>query len=46
MADVTELTALNTMYRKNPGKKQIDYIIIRRKHLKFNKNAEANSHGQ
>ena len=46
-------TALNTMYRKSPGKqtthispkgneKQIDYIITKRRHLKYNKDAEAN----
>ena len=46
-------TALNTMYRKNLGKpttyrspkrneKQIDYIILKRRHLKYNKDAEAN----
>ena len=46
-------TALNTMYRKNLGKpttyrspkgneKQIDYYIIKRRHLKYNKDAEAN----
>ena len=46
-------TALNTMYRKTPGKqttyrspagneKQIDHIIIKRRHLKFNEDAEAN----
>ena len=45
--------ALNTMYRKNPGKettcrsrkgneKQIDYIITKRRHLKYNNDAEAN----
>ena len=47
------ITALNTMYRKNPGKqttyrsskrneKQIDYITTERTHLKYNKDAEAN----
>ena len=46
-------TALNTMYSKNPGKqttyrspkgneKQIDYIITKRRHLTFYKDAEAN----
>ena len=46
-------TALNTMYSKTPGKqttyrspkgneKQIYYIIIKRRHLKYNKDAEAN----
>ena len=45
-------TALNTMYRKNPGKqttyrspkgneKQIDYILTKTKHLKYNRDAEA-----
>ena len=53
MADVTFFSALNTMYRKNPGKqttyrspkgneKQIDHIIIKRRHLKYNKDSEAN----
>ena len=46
-------TALNTMYSKTFGKqttyispkgneKQIDYIMIKRRHLKYNKYAEAN----
>ena len=45
--------ALNTMYRKNPAKqttcrspkgyeKQFDYIITKKRHLKYNKDAEAN----
>ena len=45
-------TALDAMYRKNPGaqttyrsgkgnEKQIDSIIIKRRHLKYNKDAEA-----
>ena len=47
-------TALNTMYRQNPGKqttyrspkrneKQMNYIITKRRHLKYNKDAEANN---
>ena len=46
-------TALNTMHRKTPGKqttyrspkgteKQIDFILIKRRHLKYSKDAEAN----
>ena len=46
-------TALNTMYRKTPQKqttfispkgkeKQIDHILIKRRHLKYSKDAEAN----
>ena len=45
-------SALNTMYRKNPekqtyrslkgNKKLIEYIIIKRRHLKLNRDAEAN----
>ena len=46
-------TALNTMYRKTLGmqttyrspkgaEKQIDYILIKRRHLKHSKDAEAN----
>ena len=46
-------TALNTMYRKTLGKqttyrcpegteKQIDYILIKRRYLKFSRDAEAN----
>ena len=46
-------TALNTMYRKNPGKqttyrlpkgneKQIDCILTKRRYLRYNKDAEAN----
>ena len=46
-------TALNTMYRKTPGKqtiyrspkrseKQIDCVRIKRRHLKYSKDAEAN----
>ena len=46
-------TALNTMCRKNPGKqttcrspkgneKQIDYILTKRRHLKYSKDAQAN----
>ena len=45
-------TALNTMYRKTHGKqttcrspkgteKQIDYMVIKRRHLKYSKDAEA-----
>ena len=48
-----KFTALKTMYRKNFGKqttyrspkgneKQIDHIRIKRRHLKYNKDAEAN----
>ena len=47
-------TALNTICRKTPGKqttyrsskgteKQIDCILIKRRHLKYNKDAEANA---
>ena len=48
-----KFTALNTMYRKTPEKqttyrspkcneKQLDYILIKRRHLKYSKDAEAN----
>ena len=50
---IQNFTALNTMYRKNAWKqptfrsltgteKQIDYILVKRRHLKYNKDAEAN----
>ena len=50
---IQNFTALNSMYRKNPGKqatyrspkgneKQIDCIISKRRHLKYSKDAEAN----
>ena len=50
---IQNFTALNTMYRKTSGKqttcrspteteKQIDYIFVKRRHLKFWKDAEAN----
>ena len=49
---IQNFTALNTMYRKTPGKqttcrspkgteKQIDHILIKRRHLKYSKDAEA-----
>ena len=48
-----DYTALNTMYRKIPQKqmtfispkgneKQVEYILTRRRHLRYNKDAEAN----
>ena len=41
MADVTELLSTqHDVSKKN--EKQIDCIIIKRKHLKFNKDAETN----
>ena len=50
---IQNFTALNTMYRKTLGKKttcrslrgtekQIDYFLIKRRHLRYSKDAEAN----
>ena len=50
---IQNFASLNTMYRKTLGKqttykspegteKQIDYILIKRRHLKYKKDAEAN----
>ena len=50
---IQNFTALNTMYRKTSGKqttcrspegteKQIDYKLIKRRHLKYSKDADAN----
>ena len=50
---IQNFTALNTMYRKTHGKqttyrspkgteKHIDYILIKRRHLTYSKDAEAN----
>ena len=47
---IQNFTALNTMYRKTPGKETTcrslegteDYILIKRRHLKYSKGAEAN----